>query len=109
MSQMKTFNIFYLVIYITQKVHNDFIFLCSLHCVPYKCSSASEVHGYLWKKFFWLGAQPLMHRLLHLFVGPKRLASHCLFEQSKDMKVTGGKALEGQILDYCSSGTGVWG
>jgi hypothetical protein len=23
------------------------IFLCNLHCVPYKCSSTSEVHGYL--------------------------------------------------------------
>jgi len=44
---MKTLNIFYLVIYWTQKVHNNFIFLCSLQCVPYKCSSASEVHGYL--------------------------------------------------------------
>ena len=31
-SQMKTSNIFYLVIYWTQKVHNDFIFLCILHC-----------------------------------------------------------------------------
>jgi len=31
---MKNLNIFYLVIYWTQKVHNDFIFLCSLHCVP---------------------------------------------------------------------------
>jgi len=30
-NQMKTLNIFYLVIYWTQKVHNDFIFLCSLH------------------------------------------------------------------------------
>ena len=39
---MKTLNIFYLVIYWTQKVHNNFIFLRSLHCVPYKCSSASE-------------------------------------------------------------------
>jgi hypothetical protein len=46
-SQMKTLNIFYLIIYWTQKVHNDFIFLCSLHCIPYKCSSASEVHAYL--------------------------------------------------------------
>jgi len=27
----------YLVIYWTQKVHNYFIFLCSLHCIPYKC------------------------------------------------------------------------
>jgi len=27
-SQLKTLNIFYLVIYWTQKLHNDFIFLC---------------------------------------------------------------------------------
>ena len=40
------------------------------------------------KKFFWPKAQPLLHRLLHLFVGPERLASHRLFERSKDMKVT---------------------
>jgi hypothetical protein len=31
-SQVKTLNIFYLVIYWTQKVHNEFSFLCSLHC-----------------------------------------------------------------------------
>ena len=31
---MKTLNIFYLIIYWIQKGHNDFIFLCSLHCVP---------------------------------------------------------------------------
>ena len=30
-SQMKTLNIFHLVIYRTQKVHNGFIFLCSHH------------------------------------------------------------------------------
>ena len=47
---MKAVNIFYLVIYWTQKAHSDLIFLCSLHCVPYKCSSASEAHGYLCKK-----------------------------------------------------------
>jgi len=29
---MKTLNTFYLIIYWTQKVYNDFIFLCSLHC-----------------------------------------------------------------------------
>ena len=64
------------------------------------------------KKFFWPRAQPLVHHLLHLFVEPERLASHRLFERSKDMKVTGGevwqvrrmwKALEGQILDCCNS------
>ena len=32
-SQRKTLNIWYLVIYWTQKVHNDFIFLCTLQCV----------------------------------------------------------------------------
>ena len=45
--QMKTLNIFYLVIYWKQKVHNDFICLFSLHCIPHKCYSASEVHEYL--------------------------------------------------------------
>jgi len=35
--------------------------------------------------------QALLHRLLHLFVGPERLASHRLFERSKDTKVTGGE------------------
>ena len=38
-SQIKTVHIFILVIYWTQNVHNDSIFLCSLHCVPYKCSA----------------------------------------------------------------------
>ena len=44
---------FYPVIYLTQKVHNDFIFLCSLHCLSYKCSSLSEVHEYLYKKIIF--------------------------------------------------------
>jgi len=48
-----------------------------------KCMDTSR------KKVFWLRTQPLVHRLLHLFVGPERLASHHPFEQSKDMKVTG--------------------
>jgi len=48
--QMKTLNIFYLIIYWIQKVHNDFSFLRSLKCVQYKCSSVSEVHGCLYKK-----------------------------------------------------------
>ena len=47
MKTLQTSNIFYLVIYWKQKVHNAFIFLCSLHCLSYKCSSASEVHEYL--------------------------------------------------------------
>jgi len=71
-----------------------------------KCMDTSR------KKLFWLRAQPLVHRLLHLFVGPERLAFHRLFERSKDMKVTGGqglactrmwKTLEGQILDCYNS------
>jgi len=106
---------FYLIIYWIQKVHNDFIFLRSLQCVQYKCSSVSEVHGCLYKKIFWLRAQPLVHRLLDLFVGPERLASHRLFERPKHMKITGGEVwrvwqmwetFEGQILDCCNSWTG---
>jgi len=70
------------------------------------------------KKVFWLRVQPLVHRLLHLFVGPERLASHRLFEWSKDVKITWGKVwrvrrmwkiLEGQILDCCNSRTGSMG
>jgi len=45
------------------------------------------------KKFFCLRAQPLVHRLLNLFVGPERIASHHLFDLFKDMKVTGGRGL----------------
>ena len=72
-----------------------------------KCMDASGK-----KKVFWVRARPLMHHLLHLFIGPERLASHRLFERSKDMKVTGAevwrvrrmwKTLEGQILDCCNS------
>jgi len=51
-----------------------------------KCMDASI------KKFFWLGAQPLVHRLLDLFVGSERLASHRLFWWSKDTKVTGARS-----------------
>jgi len=46
------------------------------------------------KKVFWLRAQPLMHRLLHLFIGPERLSSRRLFEWSKDMRVTGVRSGE---------------
>jgi hypothetical protein len=45
--KLKILIFFYLATYWTQKAHNDFIFLCSLHSVPYKFSSALEVHGYL--------------------------------------------------------------
>jgi hypothetical protein len=64
------------------------------------------------KKFFLLRVQQLVHRLLDLFVGPERLASHRLFERPKHTKITGGevwrvwrmsKTLEGQILDCCNS------
>jgi hypothetical protein len=43
------------------------------------------------KKVFWLRVQPFVHRLLHLFVGPEKLASHVLFEWSKDVKITWGE------------------
>jgi len=71
-----------------------------------KCMDTSR------KKVFWLRVQLLVHRLLHLFVGPERLAYHRLFEWSKDVKITCGevwlvrrmwKTLEGQILDCCNS------
>jgi len=70
-----------------------------------KCMDTSR------KKVFWLRVQPLVLRLLYLFVGPERLASHRLFELSKDVKITWGevwqvrrmwKTLEGQILDCCN-------
>jgi len=32
----ETLKYLYLIIYLTQNVHNYFIFLCSSHCVPYK-------------------------------------------------------------------------
>ena len=77
---MKTLNIFYFVICLTHKVHNGIIFLrvsIAFHTsVPAlrKCMDTSR------KKVFWRRVQPLVHRLLHLFVGPERLASHRLFE-----------------------------
>ena len=43
-SQMKTLNMFYLVIYWTQKVHNDFILLCSIVLPPVGHSSNHEYH-----------------------------------------------------------------
>ena len=43
-SQMKTLNTFYLVIYWTQKVHNDFIFLCSIVLPPVGQSSNHQYH-----------------------------------------------------------------
>jgi len=72
----------------------------------WKCMDTSR------KKVFGLRVQPLMHRLLHPFVGPERLASHHPFEWSKDVKITWSevwrvrwmwKTLEGQILDCCNS------
>ena len=39
----------------------------------WKCMDTSR------KKVFWLRVQPLVHCLLHLFVGPERLASHRLW------------------------------
>ena len=77
-----------------------------------KCMDTSR------KKVFWLRVQPLVHRLLYLFVGPERLASHRLFEWSKDVKITWGevwrvrpmwKTLGGHILDCCNSWMGSMG
>jgi hypothetical protein len=50
-----------------------------------KCMDTSR------KKVFWLRvrAQALVYRLLYLFIRPERLASHRLFERSKDLKFTG--------------------
>jgi len=70
------------------------------------------------KQVFWLRVQPFMHRLLHLFIWPERLATHHLFAWSKKVKIAWGKvwrlwrmwkALEGQILDCCNSRTGSMG
>ena len=69
------------------------------------------------KKIIWLRVQPLVHRPLHLFVGPERLASHRLFERSKDMKVTGvevwrvrwmWKTLKGQSWIVATVEWAVW-
>ena len=105
---MKTLNIFYFMIYWTQRyTMTAFLYIVSIAFRT--CMDTSR------KKFFWLRAQPIMHRLLHLFLRPESLASHRLFEQSKDMKVTGDevwrvrrmwKTLEGQILGCCDSWTG---
>jgi len=46
-SQMKTLNMFYLVIYWTQKVHNDFVFLCCIVLPSVGHSSNHEYH--CWK------------------------------------------------------------
>jgi hypothetical protein len=43
-SQMKTLNRVYLLIYWTQKVHNDFIFLCSIALPPVDHSSNHQYH-----------------------------------------------------------------
>ena len=43
-SHLKTLNMFYLVIYWTQKVHNDFIFLCSIALPPVGHSSNHQYH-----------------------------------------------------------------
>jgi len=76
-----------------------------------KCTHTSR------KKFFWLRVQPLLHRLLRLFVGPERLASHHLFEWSKDMKVTGvevwrvqgmWKTLKGQSWIVATFDWAIW-
>ena len=69
------------------------------------------------EKIFWLRVQPLVHRPLHLFVGPERLSSHRLFEWAKDMKVTGvevwrvrrmWKTLKGQSSFVATVERAIW-
>ena len=60
-----------------------------------KCMDTSR------KKLFWLRALPLVHRLLHLFVGPERLVSHLFFERSKDEKVMGGWGGKSGVYGGC--------
>ena len=76
-----------------------------------KCTHTSR------KKLFWLRVQPLVHRLLHLFVEHERLAFHRLFEWSKNMKVTGvevwrvrqmWKTLKGQSWIVATVEQAVW-
>ena len=43
-SQLKTLNMFYLSIYWTRKVHNNFIFLCSIVLSPVSHSSNHQYH-----------------------------------------------------------------
>jgi hypothetical protein len=64
-------------------VHNYTIFLHSLYFVQYRPSSVYKVYGFLYKKILWLSAQPLMHRLLNLFIKTKLLSSRRLFEWPK--------------------------
>ena len=90
--------------------------------IAFHASKVFQRFGSAWialgkKKVSWLRTLPLLHRLQHLSAGPERLASHRLFQQSIDTKVTGRgvgvcrvrrmcKTLEGQILDCCNSWAG---
>ena len=117
--QIKILNIFHLIIYWIQKVHNDFIFLRSLQCVQYKCSSVSEVHGCLYKKnsFGW----ERRHSCTACWTSSsdlKDLPPIACLSGPTYMKITVGevwrvwrmwKTLEGQILDCCNSWTGSMG
>jgi len=91
-SKMKTLNIFYLVIYWTQKVHMIsffYLFSTAFHTsVPalWKCMNTSR------KKFFWLTAQPLVHHLLHLFVGPERLSPIASLSGPRTRKSLGARS-----------------
>jgi hypothetical protein len=44
------------------------------------------------KRIPWLYAYPLMHRLLHFFIGPQSLPTKNLLEWSRDVIVTRGEA-----------------
>jgi len=50
---MKTLSIFYLIIYGTQKVHSDFIFLCSLHD-PWPISRRAAISFTVMRRFSFM-------------------------------------------------------
>ena len=64
-----------------------------------KCMDISRTN------FSWLRALPLVHRLLHLFVGPERLVSHLLFERSKDVKIIGVGGRSGEYGGFVKHST----
>jgi len=109
---------FYLVIYWTQKVHNNFIFVCSLHCVPSSVPARRKCMDTPRKKVLLTESAAIRAPL----AAPLRWTwKTCLPSPlwgSKDTKVTGGevwrvrrmwKTLKGQILDCCNNWTGSMG
>jgi len=77
-SQMKTLNMFYLVIYWTQNVHNDFIFLCSI-VLPAVGHSSNHEHQ-CWK---------LQHSrsVVRIFIALSRFSFESLWSFDKESLV----------------------